>query len=152
MRVVRNGVFETNSSSMHSLAISAARYYIFPGGRTYLIVPKEYGWYAPNLTDPEEKINYLLSLIASNEGVNWAVNEEGAKITEEEFLDLPDVCKVIEAVEKHGSKILYKKGHDGFGGVDHQSVCSLDNFLNGIDLEDFIFNTKYEVIVDNDNH
>jgi hypothetical protein len=151
MKVIRHEVFETNSSSMHSLSISAARDYTYPSGKTYVIIAEEYGWSGPTLREPEEKLSYLMALVASSTGINWAIEEKGVKFSIKEFLRLPEIKKIVNAVKDHGSDIIYKKSSSGFGSVDHQSVCNLDSFLNGIDLEEFIFNSKYEIVITNDN-
>lgn len=150
MRVVRRSVFETNSSSVHSVCVVPEQDFMALPGQTYIVVPEEYGWSGPTLKTPEEKLSYLMSLIGSNSGFSWYSEEEGIEFAEEEFLDLPDVQRVVDAVKKHGSKMLFKRNEDGFGKVDHQSVMSLTDFLAGLDLEDFIFNAQYSIIIESD--
>ena len=152
MKAIRNSVFETNSSSIHSLSILNLKGIERPKGQILIVIPQEYGRRYDKLTTPEEKISYLFSLIASYSGFYWYSEEEGIEFTDEEFFSLPDVQRIFEAVSKHDSKIIFKRGADGFGHVDHQSVISMEELLdyNEIDLEDFIFNDKYQIIIDSD--
>ncbi|MCK9482506.1 MAG: hypothetical protein M0R38_12260 [Bacteroidia bacterium] len=150
MKVIRNGVFETNSSSMHSLTIDNKKDKWEDKNQIFIVVPEEYGWSGPTLTEASEKINYLFALIASTSGLSW-YSEEESEYAAEEFFDSPDCKRVIAAVEDYDCKIFFKLGKNGWGQVDHQSVCSLTDFLNGIDLQEFIFNKKYKIIISNDN-
>lgn len=150
MKTIRKGIFETNSSSVHSLSIVTNNDKEISQAEILIVVPNEYGRGYEILRSPEEKTSYLMSLIASYSGFSWYEEEEGIQFTEEEFFSLPDAQKVVEAIKKHGSRILYKRGYASFGRVDHQSVVSLEEFLGGVDLEDFIFNYKYTITIDSD--
>jgi hypothetical protein len=88
-----------------------------------------------------------MTLIASRSGY-LGDNE----FSDEDFFDLFSIKEIYKAVKHHGSEIIFYKRSKGYGYVDHQSVESMEEFLDGIDLEDFIFNYKYEIIIDNDNH
>lgn len=149
MKAIRSNVFETNSSSVHSLSIVDSAYGInLP--RYLKLDHEEYEWGYSKLRTPEEKFNYLIALVASNYGFTGYYDDDN--ISSEEFFNLEDVKRIIESVESKGVPILYAENYTEFGHVDHQSVVPLDDFLCGIEIEEFIFNTKYEVIIDNDNH
>lgn len=147
MKVTRKGVFETNSSSVHSLSITSNKDE-WKGKDSVLYVSLgEYGWGYDRLITPSEKVSYLMTLIASYVGY-YGDNE----FTDEDFFDLSSIKDIYKAVKHHGSEIVFNKCSKGYGYVDHQSIVPMEEFLDGIDLEDFIFNYKYEIIIDNDNH
>ncbi len=151
MKVIRRGVFETNSSSMHSLSIVNKDSETFVKKR-YIVIPGEYHWEGPTLKTPEDKMSYLLALISSNNGLPFLADEEDVHLSINEFLNLPDVLDIINVVQSTGAQIIIKIGTSGFGEVDHQSVMGMYEFLGDIPLKDFIFNDKYQVIIDHDNH
>ena len=150
MKTKRNGIFETNSSSVHTLTINNENEYVEPHGSFLIVVPSEYGRMYRVLETPEQKVSYLFSLIATYSGFSYYYEEEGVEFEVSDFMLLPDVKKILEVINNHDSSILYKRGFEGFGHVDHQSVMSMNEFLDGIDLEDFIFNDKYSITLSGD--
>lgn len=157
MKVVRKGVFETNSSSMHSLAIINANdynpEYNYPKNKTLYVYPAEYGWGYERLTEPDEKLSYLFALAASSNGLRWLDNQD--EVFVDRFFDLSEVKKIYDTMSDIGIAINFvidKSSDHYFGYVDHQSIETIDTFLGDIPIKDFIFNDKYMVIIDNDNH
>ena len=139
MKVTRKGVFETNSSSVHSLAITNNYYPQYPESE-YVVIPNDYQWGYDTCDSVEEKLSYLVTLAACYSD------------TRDEFIENPDVVKIVNTVKNHnGANVIFKFPY-GFGSIDHQSINSVEGFLCGTELEDFIFNSKYKVIIDNDNH
>lgn len=166
MKQIRNGVFETNSSSVHALAI---RHYETEVLSTVPIQGYfgEYGWEYEKLSTPSDKLSYVLVAIACNVGLTYCEDFSDTHINK--FLSSEKFIWLNEAVKKHtGSEIYFDltEIHNNdypFGYIDHQSI------ENGIadPLRDFwfedkkqfkkkmidlIFNHKYYIIVDNDNN
>lgn len=157
MKVIRNGVFETNSSSMHSLAIMNSNNYNsehnYSSNKVLCVYPAEYSWGYERLTEPDEKLSYLFALAASSNGLIWLDGEDIEVI--DKFFALPEVKKVYDVMSEIGITINFiidKNSDHYFGYVDHQSIETVDVFLGDISIKDFIFNEKYMAIIDNDNH
>jgi len=181
-RVVRTGVFETNSSSMHSISINGSdmilkseREYIFPLSEDFIvptddsdiiIIPLEdceYGWGYEYITDPFEKLKYLVMMVVETECKNvTCINEiyetEGFKLIQAE---VPHTIVILDdSLEQHSytnkeNDVVYYLSHSGY--IDHQShedFSSLQDFLNDADVnvEEFLYNKQLAVIMDNDNH
>lgn len=161
MKLIRNGVFETNSSSAHSLAYGTSK--IIRGGswgmppdETDLSNPMyrldevpewyrgetlyewlgEYGWNGDPLSTPQEKFSYLLTQMADT-------SEELHKSTEYEAIKemMDDIsCHIIEC-----------NNQDGY--VDHQSYGTVkpSMFKSKKDLITYLFNDNIIVYIENDN-
>ena len=155
---VRNGCFETNSSSTHSFSI----------GNTYndLTVSKdgyihtnlgEFGWEIEDYPESSVKLAYILLVIAYLYkcdfwwiSANFNGNYEKLKETEE-YQEVENLIK--ERLNCEG--IIIDSDSEGY--IDHQSIedyRTFDEWLNdtGADsIEDFIFG---DIILhtDNDNH
>ena len=151
MKQIRQGVFETNSSSTHSLTISGKDKFIYPN-----FIPTiefgEYGWEQETYSDFTDKISYVITMLATINGIQKF----------EDFLELKEFIWLKEAVNQHcGQELKIKAIDDKYnplGYVDHQSNDVLDEFLSQDELDfkvkvlDFIFNEKYGFKTDNDNH
>ncbi len=150
---VRNGVFETNSSSCHSIVIKKG------GGET------------PDKIDPDWRVY--------DDG-DLYIYEDNIEFSRSPFDVLCDwyhkMCYAIASYEeegfdrieslviKHVNKVKFirlpltwndeNQPVPYYGYVDHQSLGLLENFLrkNNVTLEDFIFNDKYIVIIDGDEY
>lgn len=170
-RQTRRNVFETNSSSMHSLTIKKGKL-----NESHLLVDDfdnkvesgfgEYGWEIENYESQSEKLRYILTMCACTEGRRL--------VTPNEFYETEGFKSISNAVANYchcdGVKIedgAMKTEHwdycnedrlDYDGYIDHQSCedySSVADFLaqNNIDsVEDFIFNDGIIVHTDNDNH
>lgn len=168
MKTIRKSVFETNSSSVHSLSISNDDRMCNPNYLNGYF--GEFGWGYEVLSTPEERLSYLLVALANLSGANnYNVKfEDGKNI----LLDY-DAFKWTEEVvrEKTGSGILFdwenisKGKYYPFGYIDHQSISYNSEVPNVLvdfwseekdvfykNISDFIFNNKYSVSIDNDNH
>lgn len=144
MKVTREGVFETNSSSMHSIHIArAAKTYdtIAPNGDGDIVLEGgEFGWEEETYYDSGTKANYC------------AVDTEGSA---EKRTMLEKVIK-----DHTGAKgVIFKIKTDWNGGgygnsyIDHQSDgTSHEAFESEEVLKEFIFNPKSHLRTDNDNH
>ena len=140
-RQIRRNVFETNSSSMHSLTVTPN------GNMDNLIVDEyenkvitefgEFGWGYDSYCDAATKLSYLMTMIIE-------LNRDCSSL--EDFYELADFKRVSKVVSSHCHC-------DGY--VDHQSVCSIDSLLSDYGectIEEFIFDTGVVLTIDNDNH
>ena len=154
---IRQGVFETNSSSSHSISYNNDNTEVSrclrEVGTTVVITGGEFGWGYEELTTPYEKMQYVLTSVVSYENVENRLHESVLyKWIQEMVLDYSNETLVLEEVECE----FYPYGY-----IDHQSSDLLtdkdywqtDNeelFKNGI--KDLVFSDKYSIIIDNDNH
>lgn len=162
---IRKGIFETNSSSSHSLSVSRMQNYDYTSlrqliglDRTLHIYPKDFEWEIYEYSLPYIKIQYALAMINMTEvedrgksSVNDIYETEGFKLLKSAIMENIPECKdvVVEANNDTWG--------NPFGHIDHQSCeCyeSLQHFLNDYDvtLEEFIFSTGVILKTDNDNH
>ena len=145
MKSVRRNVFETNSSSMHSISYTNGNYcyeLISEGGDeddVLYISLGEYGWEWVTYDEPTDRLRYLLTNLACTEGLNQYDDYETDYREEFEYLD--EFRDVVDAVVSHTS---YKdvKIKSLVGYVDHQSSMSVRSLLEeaGVStIADFIF-------------
>lgn len=164
---IREGIFESNSSSTHSLSVSRKSSYDYESIKRFIaldgalhIVPEEFGWEEREYRLPYNKIQYAFEMIYMTEfsydelktlSVDEIYESEGFQALKEAILENISECKdvVVEPIEDTWS--------NPFGYIDYQSCenyKSLQHFLSDYDvtLEEFIFNTGIILKTDNDNH
>lgn len=136
MRKIRRGMFETNSSSCHTIVIQEGSqvddsYMHVPDNGIIHISDGEYGWGIETLRYPEEKASYIFT---DNKGNAPVLNM------------LKEV--ILEAT---GAKdVIFE---DGDGYVDHRSAgCSMRALESKETLKRFLFSSDNFVVIDNDNH
>lgn len=141
---VRRGVFETNSSSMHSISVMGAPRMVdksvFPD--ELVLTGDEYGWSGPPLTSYVDKLNYM--------------------VTEYQYRE--DMLELIRTVYEDytGKRLVIDIDEDDYIYIDHQSQGTIAEFIGYFEgyeekslneaLADFIFNENKFIIIDNDNH
>lgn len=164
MKSIRRSVFETNSSSTHSVSICDGD----------LIKPNidnlgelnvsfgEYGWEYESYSYWESKVSYLLTMILETEANDIDIKsnswiEEFKELDGYKLLDkaIYDFLGIHISLENY--KTFDSRYRSNLGYIDHQSCedyISMSDFLNwnNVDITDFIFNENIEVITDNDNH
>ncbi len=167
---IRRNVFETNSSSIHSLTIrsgntNSSDLHVDTDNRVEVDFG-EFGWEECNYSDQYTKLQYILTMCACTEGQKC--------ITPDEFFDTEGFKAISDTVANHcncdGIKIRedsLRTSHwdysnedylDFDGYIDHQSCedySSVADFLeqnNISSVEDFIFNDGIIIHTDNDNH
>jgi hypothetical protein len=145
MQTVRHNVFETNSSSTHSISISTAELNntlldslpVDTNGEVH-IYPGEYGWEYENYSAATDKASYCYV---------WAVQYG----TEEHRSMLEQVLKK----QTGAKKVVFQTSNDQYnptGYIDHQSDdVGAEAFLSEETLRQFIFNKDSYFITDNDN-
>jgi len=160
---IRRGIFETNSSSSHSISIKKE-------GHTYtkeeimkgIYVNEQGGWsiwdfqiefgrspFEP-LTTFSGKIRFALASYASDPSTIEKICDIFSKYTEGCWLNLHDV-----EVDNDDEDEVSWYGKNGIRGyIDHQSIGVLKNFLkkHNVTLEEFLTNSKYIVWIDGDEY
>ena len=157
---IRENIFETNSSSAHSIVLrqkynensveknlKVFNEIISKNNNTY-VLDKE-GQYSCNfryIHTWREKLKYAILFYH----IHHDENERIINIDENDEYVLSKLKEVsnIESISYVDKKEFYEESY-----IDHASVMELDHFLNykKVDLVDFIFNDKYALITDNDN-
>ena len=148
MKVIRKGVFETNSSSTHVISITGGECEnpdrLFPSeDGVYRIHPGEFGFEVRTYHDAVMKASYALT---------WAkqTNNEHALRMLRAVIER-EVGGTVEFVPNDGGD------YDKWGHIDHQSaekgnqVCE-PAFVSLDTLESFTFNPSSFLHTDNDNH
>ena len=139
-QIIRHSVFETNSSSTHTISISSTECsmeFLRPDRNGVLqIYPGEFGWGPEVFTDATTKASYCLTYVKDchNKELDYMLRTVLLKATgasEVEFVPLND---------------------NNWGYIDHQSceTCS-EAFDSPTKLYNFIFNPNSELSISNDN-
>lgn len=142
MKQQRNGVFETNSSSTHSITISTNPEHLLDTiipeiDGTITLGSGDYGWENETYTDARSKADYVTIYIRDWSGPNT----EDFKKVFEDLLKAQTGCKEV---------IL-----DDDGYIDHQSIedHDLDYMFQDVEqLKHFIFNKGSYLDTGNDNN
>ena len=148
---IREGVFETNSSSSHDLTISR-------DGELNLTFSKEtlrngvfnastgdYGWEWHRYYLPEGKINYLVTGLFARENIDEDQDMEELKESNPNFAML---CDVVE--KQTGVKLTVRAYEDSH--IDHESSYEWQGaFENEETLRNFLFSPNSFVQTGNDN-
>ena len=174
MKAIRHSVFETNSSSTHSVTIPTTvtrnMFYLPTSLWPDLLDNKvhvslgEFGWGYDKYTNPFDKLSYLCTMLVETEGRNVPTREELYET--EGFRNLNETisqycnCKGIEIISKLETRKWREDGQlylSHYGYIDHQSCESyrtLQDFLDHyrVSIKDFVFNSGIALIIDNDNH
>lgn len=169
-RVIRRGVFETNSSSMHSIVITRRDGFTsenqkedyfyascYKGKlRIWSIDDLTFDRYPfKTLTTAEEKLCYAIANKIPPLG-EFGVEDSDNETLQQEVKKFDRLASVI--FESHGcTGIEYPTDFGGglfYGHVDGQSYTLFDRFLEdeNISVKEFICNPKYVVVIDGDEY
>ena len=170
-RRIRKGVFETNSSSVHSLVFHAhaeneqyndafadLKTLIDPDDNKIHITPDEFGWgYHGSYEGAAKKLSYLATII-TEKYYTWY--DEDTQNIEEDIISDYDFERVNDILRTNlvcdGWIIDPLGGYYKWGYIDHQSRPeNIITFLDWNDcdsIEEFLFDDNVELIIDNDNH
>jgi hypothetical protein len=174
-RQIRRSVFETNSSSTHSVSISKKKsnYYNNSCLKKYIgfdnkvhVEFGEFGWEIEHYNSPYSKLQYITTMLIETEGRDISTVEElfetdGFKLINEAISNYCNCDGIwidsrieMKSYEWDGEVEVYIS-HDGY--IDHQShedYNSVQDFLDdyGVDVTKFVFDEGVCVITDNDNH
>jgi hypothetical protein len=146
MRKIRHGVFETNSSSTHSITVpkDAAindSLRVSEDG-VCEIETGEFGWEYARYTDAATKASYCATF---------------AKNTNERSYEYRLISVIKNKTGAKSVKInqCSNEEYNQWGYIDHQSIeneCPQSAFESDECLERFIFSRDSELVTDNDNH
>ena len=157
---IRKNVFETNSSSTHSLVISKEDHeynYALPiEDDGPLIIPfGEFGWGPEILAAPIEKLSYLVTDRSRLYDIPEELkNESGDAIYDyimEESEAIRDIVEVVKSCCPEVEEVRFELGDswNPFGYVDHQSQGT--SYEDGLSIEEIIFSNKVIIMIANDN-
>ena len=155
MITIRKNIFETNSSSSHSLVISTKDRgwdYELPVDENGVLTIQfgEFGWGPAVLRDPMSKLSYWVTdhaprWVDDNEDATWDEIVNDLKHNKE-FKELEKtikrVCPQVKEVKYAQNDDFYKCGY-----VDHESVGT--SYVK--DILGFIFSNSQIIVIDNDN-
>lgn len=178
----RRNTFETNSSSMHSLVITKnrnnysyilcdgqlkdnAEYYIkseykydMTNDGDVIVQPKSYGWGVDLLYCPQDKLDYITTLILLNVVDNSLfytdINERDFNEIEKQFYNSKEYQILNECFNTYANcNVVLRKVYENVD-IDHQSMKTLDAFLidNDTTLEQYLFNSHIYLLIGNDNN
>ena len=158
MLQVRKNVFETNSSSTHSLVISKKdrEYdYCLPveDDGTLVVTFGEFGWGPEVLAQPIEKLTYLVTDRCNLYDLSEEDPHEGEEL--QEFIksdeNIQEIIEVVKSCCPDVQDIRFElcDSWDPFGYVDHQSQGT--SYESGLSIEEIIFSNKVIILIDNDN-
>lgn len=161
MKQIRRSVFETNSSSTHSVTIrhkGLAQNIMKVHSDGFIHTELgEFGWEVVNYRDQEDRLSYLVTMLAEKNGVNtWWKDDRSLKDLVKELMKTPDFKRVSEEVGDHANcrGVIIDPSQ---GYIDHQShedYSTLQDFLDDYktDIVEFVFGRGNVVHTDNDNH
>lgn len=163
-RQIRKSVFESNSSSMHSLTVSVNDMWdtlkVDEFENKVITKFDEFGWEVESYIDAATKLSYIVTMLVETHCDVYSMEELEET---EDFKLINDVvanycnCDGIRIdsrleQEEWNGKTYDWNDHDGY--IDHQSVMGVKKLLEeyGCTMEEFIFNKGVVLHIDNDNH
>ena len=155
MKKIRNSVFETNSSSTHSICVCKEnRGIVFPEKIDINIQDYEFGWEHEKYSSTDEKLAYIIMGITARY-YSQGITETCKKIE----LLLKTIGQWIKRVSVHGLYFLCYDGsayieEENYGYVDHASEMEelLDAVLNDEEtLKRYLFSSDSFILTGNDN-
>ena len=158
MKTIRYNIFETNSSSSHSITISkdlttTLDSMSLDSKGVLHVYPGEFRWGEDTFTDPETKASYCYTWAKINEDPSKMAmlgtvlkKQTGAKKVM--FHELTEYEEELQEDQE-----LTKDDLSGFGGqIDHQSSdVAEEAFTSSKKLKQFIFNPKSILHISSDN-
>lgn len=155
MKQIRRGVFETNSSSSHSLAYSKKDrgydYNLSVDDNGVLTIPfGEFGWGPQILSTPMEKLSYYITDNLSNK----FYGEKYSKNIEDEIYEDTKIEHLIRVIKKNCPNVKdvrfqpIDSNWSSLGYVDHQSGGTSNEEC---DVKKLIFDNSIIIVIDNDN-
>lgn len=147
MKLIRHGVFETNSSSCHSLSICKDGAYegMTPDSNNEIVLdPCEFGWGVDDYYCAENKMAYL-----------WIYIKDWSGDSSDEFME---IFQKVVCEHTGADRVVMRSSGDKYyeyGYIDHQSVEDRDlDYMFSMPevMKSFIFNPQSYIHTDNDNH
>lgn len=167
MKCIRSQIFETNSSSTHGIVMMKDMGWtdkehvrrvlgLYCGG-DFRICLGRYSWGPSVITGFAEKLDYIVTLIASNikgcDDLKQAKLEAAIKKTRWFKKVMKSICQYISLplAELPEPVIDMPNGYLRWY-IDHDSVVKVEHFLKDVELSDYLFNDKVFVKIDSDNN
>lgn len=163
--VIRRSVFETNSSSTHSICIPFGvglnDDIIIPSDGILRLYGGEFGWGPEKHRDAETKLSYLVTFLMSGVcQMLWSSGYTKPTIKynweDEKYKKyFPMLEKVLRERYPQIEQIIFEptEGYYPFGYIDHQSDDTpYDAFESEDHLKNFLFNRNSVLYIDHDNH
>ena len=165
---IRRGVFETNSSSMHSISLGnlneeyTSDSLVVDENNNVVAEGGEFGWEIETFRYAGIKLSYLVTyLFGSYEPIDEKFVEEHTNFIDPDVLTdkKREMFDKLERVikEETGGNLCVKCMTNNYyqcGYIDHQSIDVPEEILKGSEdtIKNFIFNKKSILVTDNDNH
>ena len=151
---IRQNVFETNSSSSHSLTLGQGNLVVPPLSREVAregvleVSLGEYGWGYEHFYDFASKVSYLITQVATILGVNYSLDEADARAK----LEADSRMKRLRAVVLDFTGVELRVSEER-GYIDHQSVGICNDVFDDVEaLRRLLFDETSCITTDNDNH
>ena len=161
MFTIREGVFETNSSSTHAIALNPkscskyeAKFYVVNSENKIQVRLGRYGWGYEVLYSSDEKLSYIMTMLVLNL-IDFGCSTLEDVYDSEMFKEFHD--EIVKNTDYAGIEIIdVDPNHLDTGEfyIDHQSYYgNYKKFLEDYNLTlfEYLFNSQYFVITDNDN-
>jgi hypothetical protein len=164
MKQVRRSVFETNSSSTHSITITHGRISnnsIRVGSDGYIHTElDDFGWEVCDYRSQAERLSYLVTMLAVKSDVTLWIYDANENRTDkdivEDIMETREFEKLSDEIGRHArcrGVIIDPSG----GYIDHQSHEDYRDFQDFLDyyntnVVEFVFGHGNAVHTDNDNH
>ena len=169
-RQIRRNVFETNSSSMHAVAIMKE------DERDTLVVDKtinkvrtkfgEYGFGVEVYTDAETKLSYLVTMLVEIHSTCCSmeellqlhdfmiINDAVAAVCHCDGVQIDEVVKKASWCDDLRDSTWIYNDHEGF--IDHASFEEYDSIVEFLEkvkctVEEFIFHKKVKLVIKDDS-
>jgi hypothetical protein len=174
IEVIRKNVFETNSSSMHSItvdgSINSNKLMIMMLQETlsdkkvdeykpYPISCDSYDWGEDSFSSWQGKLSYALTSLIQNESLGKEDNNTYS-INKEALENHKTYCQIKDIVKRFTGFDLEIEDNTDTGSIDHQSTSTFNDFIDScLDrmsyenaLAEYLFNPRVTVVIGNDNH
>lgn len=158
--IIRKSVFETNSSSTHSICIAGGDFVpdklIIPPDGILRVFCGEYGWEPEDYYGIESKLSYIATdLMASVYSCGYNGKQEEYNWEHPNFVEVwGKVTRILKGTYKDIREIRIERG-EGFypyGYIDHQSQGVLyEAYQSSENLRNFLLNPDSSFSTDNDN-
>lgn len=162
-RVIRSCVWESNSSSMHTVSIRGKwdKEVYHDYGNVIEVSLDEYGWEGDPCDDFMGKLAYAMSMVLHTEYPGFSCWNDNFHVNQKTLEKLTGYRTLLNVIRKHQKcdAIIIKPKRNSYypyGYIDHQSYedyNSLQDFLDdwNVDAERFLYDYDVVVHIDNDN-